>query len=210
VIRVLIADEHPLLREGVVHALALEPDFAAPGEAGSSHEVLRMLEKAAWDVIVLGLSMPGRGGLETLSEIRRLKRTTPVLVLTAHSEVQFVLRAIKAGANGYITKNASPSEIVAAIRKVAAGKSYFTPAVAESLAASMAFPGSPPPNEELTDREFLVACRIAAGKTVSQIAGEISLSVKTVHIYRARTLKKLGVRTNAELTRYALQRGWVV
>jgi two-component system invasion response regulator UvrY len=182
-IRVLIADDHPVVRKGLVGSLALESGFAPPGEAGQISEVLN---------------------------IRRLKRSIPVLVLSVYSDTHFVARAIKAGANGYITKSAASSEVVAAIRHLAAGNVYFAPGVAESLASSLASPGEPTRQPELTDREFVVVCRIASGKTVSEIAREISLSVKTVHIYRARALSKLGVRTNAELTRYALKSGWVV
>lgn len=208
-IHVLIADDHPLVRQGVARALALEPDFAVPGEAGNSRELLSMIERQNWDVILLDLSMPGRGGLEALGDIRRRNASVPVLVLTVHSDAQFISRAIKAGANGYLTKTAPRAELVAAIRELIAGRSYFPATVAESLAAKLTSRAGRPRHESLTDREFLVMCRIAAGKTVAEIAEEVSLSVKTVHMHRARALKKMGMRTNAELARYALQHGLV-
>lgn len=198
------------MRQGVAHALAREPDFATPGEAGDSRELLSLLQQQDWDVVLLDLSMPGRGGLEALHDIRRRKPAIPVLVLTVHSETQFVARAIKAGANGYVTKTTTPSEIVTAIRELIAGRPYFQSAVAESLATALASRKSRPLHETLSNREFLVMCRIAAGKTVSAIAKEISLSVKTVHIDRARALKKMHMRTNAEFTHYALRHGLVV
>jgi DNA-binding NarL/FixJ family response regulator len=209
-IHVLIADDHPLVRQGVARALALEPDFAPPGEAGNSRELLSIIERKKWDVILLDLSMPGRGGLEALSDIRRRKPSIPVLVLTRHSESHFVKRAIKAGANGYLTKTAPISELVTAIREVIAGRPYFPAAVAESLVAALTSSGNRPPHEALSDRELLVMCRIAEGKTVAEIAEEVSLSVKTVHMHRARALKKMGMRTNAEFARYALQHKLIV
>jgi two-component system invasion response regulator UvrY len=153
--------------------------------------------------------MPGRGGLDVLREIRRRKPALPVLVLSMHSEEQFAIRAIKAGASGYLSKSNALTEVVRAIRKVLSGKKYVSPTLAETLADALEADHDRPPHECLSDREFQAMCKIASGKTVSQIAAEISLSVKTVSTYRARVLEKMNMHTNAELTRYAIQRGLV-
>lgn len=208
-IRVLIADDHPLLRDGIKQVLGQEPDMAVLGEAEDSEQVLARIDGQVWDVVLLDISMPGRGGLDVLREIRRRRPTLPVLILSMHAEEQFAVRAIKAGASGYLSKTNAPVEVVHAIRKVVTGKKYVSPTLAESLANALESDSEHLPHESLSDREFQVMCKIASGKTVSQIAAEISLSVKTVSTYRARVLEKMHMRTNAELTRYALQKGLV-
>jgi len=208
-IRVLVADDHPLIRSGLKQILAQEPDVAVLGEAGDSEQLLELLEQQAWDVVLLDITMPGRGGLDALHEIRRRRPALPVLVLSVHAEEQFALRAIKAGASGYLSKTDPPSEIVRAIRKVVSGKKYVSATLAETLANAIESGSDRPPHESLSDREFQVMCKMASGRTVSQIAVEISLSVKTVSTYRARVLEKMNMRTNAELTRYAIQNGLV-
>jgi two-component system invasion response regulator UvrY len=208
-IRVLVADDHPLLRSGIKQVLGQESDVAVLGEAEDSEQVLQRIDEQGWDVVVLDIAMPGRSGLDALREIRRRRPNLPVLVLSMHSEEQFAIRAIKAGASGFISKSDAPTEIVRAIRKVVTGKKYVSASLAETLANAIESETHRPPHESLSDREFQVMCRIASGKTVSQIAVEISLSVKTVSTYRARILEKMSMRTNAELTRYALQTGLV-
>ena len=208
VIRVLIADDHPLVRSGLRQVLAPEPDFAVPGEAEDSEQAVKSVDEQSWDVVLLDISMPGRGGLDALREIRRRRPTLPVLILSMHSEDQFAIRAIKAGASGYLSKVHPPSEVIRAIRRVITGKRYVTSTLAEAL-ANVVESGSARPHETLSDREFQVMCEIAAGKTVSEIAARISLSVKTVSTYRARALEKMSMRTNAELTRYAIENGLV-
>jgi two-component system invasion response regulator UvrY len=208
-IRVLVADDHPLIRSGLKQILSREPDVAILGEAEDSEQVLERIEEQAWDVVLLDITMPGRGGLDALREIRRRQPTLPVLVLSMHAEEQFAVRAIKAGASGYLSKTDPPAEIVQAIRKVASGKKYVSASLAQTLANALESASDRPPHEALSDREFQVMCKMASGKTVSQIAVEISLSVKTVSTYRARVLEKMNMRTNAELTRYAIQNGLV-
>lgn len=208
-IRVLVADDHPLLRSGLKQVLSQEPDLELVGEAEDSSQALKRIEEEPWDLVILDIAMPGRGGLDVLRDIRRMRPELPVLVLSMHAEEQFAVRAIKAGARGYLSKVNPTSEVVRAIRKILTGKKYVSPGLAEALADSLDADSTRPPHEILSDREFQVLCQIALGKTVSQIAAEISLSVKTVSTYRARVLEKMGLRNNAEITRYAIRRGLV-
>ena len=208
-IRVLVADDHPLLRSGLKQVLSQEPDLDVVGEAGNSDQVLSQIRQRNVDVLILDLTMPGRGGLDVLREIRRDLPHLPVLILSMHAEDQFAVRAIKAGANGYLSKDTAATELVKAIRKVLTGKKYVSPSLAEMLVNALDQDSERPPHESLSDREFQVLCKIASGMTVSQIAVEISLSVKTVSTYRARVLEKMNMSNNAELTRYAIQSGLV-
>jgi DNA-binding NarL/FixJ family response regulator len=208
-IRVLVADDHPLLRTGLKTVLSQEADLEVGGEAKDSDEVLRQLHENTYDVLVLDLVMPGRGGLDVLRDIRRDFPVLPILILSVHAEDQFAIRTIKAGANGYLSKDNVGPEVVRAIRKVLTGKKYVSPTLAEMLANSLDSDNERPPHQTLSDREFQVMCKIASGMTVSQIAAEVSLSVKTVSTYRARVLEKMNMNNNAELTRYAIQNGLV-
>jgi two-component system invasion response regulator UvrY len=204
-----VADDHPLLRNGLRLVLQQETDFGQPGEAENSEELLRRLEERPWDLIVLDIGMPGKNGLEVLQEIRRLHPTMPVLMLSMHSEELYAIRAIKAGANGYLTKNSASGELVPAIRRILSGRKYVSAALAETLANAVESGEPRPPHETLSDREYHVMCRIATGKSVSEIAEETSLSVKTISTYRARALEKMRMHTNAEMTRYAIRNGLV-
>lgn len=206
-IQVLVADDHPLLRSGLKHVLQQEPEFSVSGEAENSEEVLARLDERAWDVVVLDIAMPGRNGLETLSEIRKRRPALPVLILSMHSEEQYAIRAIRAGASGYLTKSNAPGELVLAIRRVLAGNKYVSAALAGVLANVSGW--ERPLHELLSDREYHIVCRIASGKGVSEIAAETQLSVKTISTYRARALEKMNMRTNGELTRYAIRNGLV-
>ena len=208
-IRVLVADDHPLLRNGLRQILAQEPDLMVGAEAENSDQTLEYVEREPWDIVILDITMPGRSGLEVLRDIRRKHPDLPVLVLSMHSEDQFAVRAIKAGANGYISKDNAAAEVVRAIRKILTGKKYVSAKLAEILADALNAETERPRHESLSDREFQVLCQLASGKTVSQIASEIPLSVKTVSTYRARILEKMSMRNNAELTRYAIQNGLV-
>jgi two-component system, NarL family, invasion response regulator UvrY len=208
-IRVLVADDHPLLRHGLKQVLEQEPDLGEVGEAADSEQALEQIDQKKWDVVILDIAMPGRGGLDVLREIRRRNPTLPVLVLSVHSEDDFAVRAIKAGANGYLSKVNPTTEVLRAVRKVLTGKKYVSASLAEALANALESENERALHESLSDREFQVMCRIASGKTVSQIAVEIALSVKTVSTYRARVLEKMHMSTNSELTRYAIQRGLV-
>lgn len=208
-IRVLLADDHPLLRDGLRQVLTQEPDVEVVGEAGDSEQVLREVSEKDCDVLVLDLTMPGRGGLDVLRDIRRQRPNLPILILSMHAEDQFAVPAIKAGANGYLCKDNAGPEVVKAIRRVLTGKKYVSPTLAEMLANALDHDGERPPHESLSDREFQVLCKIASGMTVSQIAEEVSLSVKTISTYRSRVLEKMNMHNNAELTRYAIQTGLV-
>lgn len=208
-IEVLIADDHPLVRSGLKHVLEGEPDFRAPGEAENAVQLLQKINEKRWDAVVLDIGMPGRSGLETLSDIKKQRPSLPVLILSMHSEEQFAVRAIKAGASGYLTKNKAPGELVRAIRQIVTGRKYVSPALAEVLANAIESGEQKTLHDILSDREYHVVCAIASGKSVSQIAQEASLSVKTVSTYRARALEKMNMRTNAELTRYAIRNGLV-
>lgn len=207
--RVLVADDHPLLRSGLRQVLSQEPDLEVIGEAEDSEQVLQKVSENNCDVVILDLTMPGRGGLDVLRELRRQHPALPILVLSVHAEDQFAVRAIKAGASGYLSKENAAPEVVRAVRKVLTGKKYVSPTLAEMLANALDHDDQRPPHETLSDREFQVLCKIASGMTVSQIAAQVSLSVKTVSTYRARVLEKMNMHNNAELTRYAIQSGLV-
>lgn len=207
--RILVADDHPLLRNGLRMVLNAEPDLELAGEAEDSDQVLEQVRREDWDALILDLSMPGCGGLDVLREVRRLRPNLPVLVLSMHAEDQFAVRSIRAGASGYVCKVTGAAEVVSALRKVLTGKKYVSASLAETLATALDHESSRPAHETLSDREFQVMCRIASGKTVSQIAAEVSLSVKTISTYRSRVLEKMNMRSNAELTRYAIQQGLV-
>ncbi len=208
-IQVLAVEDHPFTRSGIRQVLCQEHDFAPPDDASDNWEALQKIAQGGCDVVVLDLGLPGRSGLETLLEIRRNFPDLPVLILTAYSEKQFALRALKAGANGYLTKASAPGLLVRAIRQVAGGGRYIDPAVAEVLASTLVngLPGGG--HEALSNREFEVLRAIARGKTVSEIASDLSLSVKTISTYRARGLEKMHMRNNAEFTRYAIRNGLV-
>lgn len=208
-IRVLIADDHTIVRRGLKQILSEQPDMAAPGEARNAAEALQQVRAGVWDVLVLDISMPGRGGLDILREIRAHHAALPVLVLSTHPEEQYAIRSLKAGAAGYLTKESAPEELVKAIRKVHAGGRYVSPSLAERLASVLNVDGQTPPHERLTDREYEVLRLLASGKTVSEVADVLFLSVKTVSTYRTRILEKMGMRTNAELTSYAVRNGVV-
>ncbi len=208
-IKILIADDHPIVRRGLRQILVEQPDMAVLGEAQNAQELLDLARHDNWDVVVLDISMPGRGGLEVLKDLKTLRPGAAVLVLSIHPEDQYAGRALKAGAAGYLTKDSAPEELVKAIRKVLAGGKYVSPSFAETLALRLDASLAKPLHEALSDREYQVLCRIASGKTVSQIAEELALSAKTVSTYRGRILDKLGLDTTAELMRYALERGLV-
>ena len=204
-INILIADDHAIVREGLKQIVSSEPDMKVTGEAHNAQGVLDLVRDRNWDVVVLDINMPGRNGLEVLKELKRERPALPVLVLSVHPEEQYGIRVLKAGAAGYMNKESAPEELVTAIRKVIRGGKYLTPTLAERLAFQVADGSEQHPHEKLSDRELQVLCLIASGKTVSEIAGDLSLSVKTISTYRARILEKMSMKSSAELTRYALQ-----
>jgi two-component system invasion response regulator UvrY len=205
-IRVLVADDHAVVRRGVLQILEDTPDMVAAGEACTGREVLRAVQEHDYDVLVLDIAMPDGSGLEVLKQLQTLKPNLRVLILSMYPEKQYAVRALKAGAAGYLTKESAPGELIAAIRQVARGGRYVTRSLAETLAAELGGEMAKEPHETLSDREYQVMCLLAAGKTVTEIATELSLSVKTVSTYRTRILDKLNLKSTAEIIRYALER----
>jgi DNA-binding NarL/FixJ family response regulator len=203
--KILLTDDHAVVRHGLKQILADEFKRAIFGEARNAQEALDLVWKEHWDVVVLDITMPGRSGLEVLREIKKSKPRVPVLVLSMHPENQFAVRVLKRGASGYMTKESAADELVGAIKKVLAGGRYVSTSLAEKLATYLAADSPKPPQELLSDREFQVLRLIASGKIVSEIAKELSLSVKTISTYRTRILEKMGLRNNAELMHYAMQ-----
>lgn len=203
-IRVLVADDHPIVRMGVRRLIEQDDALQLVAEVDSSEEAFRRALEDDVDVLLLDLEMPGRGGLETLREVKRHRPNARVLVLSQHPEDPYAIRTLRAGALGYLNKASIPDCLASAIRTVARGERYLSPGVAQQLATYVADPGSAQPHEALSDREFQVLVAIGQGKTVSQIAGELALSVKTVSTYRSRLLDKIGLENNAQLIRYAL------
>ncbi|GIW78606.1 MAG: DNA-binding response regulator [Gemmatales bacterium] len=204
-IRILIADDHPVVRSGIKQILSDEEDLTVLGEAENDKEVLQLIRTQEWDVLILDLNMPGRNGLDILQEVKRLKPHLPVLVLSMHAEDQIALRVIRAGAAGYLNKECAPEKLVEAIRKVHTGSRYVSEAVANQLARLVAGGKEKAPHELLSDREYQVMCLLASGKTLSEVAETLKLSVKTISTYRARILEKMNLSSNAALTYYAIR-----
>jgi len=202
-IRVLIADDHPIVRHGIARMLEAESGLAVAGEAGTCADALEAALRDDCDFVLLDLNMPGRGGLDVLQELKRLRPGLPVLVLSMYDEVQFAVRAIKAGAAGYLTKDSAAGELVRAIRQIVGGRRYVSSTLAEPMAAYLA-DGGREVHEALSDRERRVFALLVDGQTVTEIAGELALSVKTVSTYRTRLLRKLRLDSTAALVRYAL------
>jgi two-component system, NarL family, invasion response regulator UvrY len=203
-IKVLIADDHAILRRGLKEILSREMEGAVCGEAKDAQQVLARVQSDHWDLVILDLSMPGRSGLDVLRDIKGLRPKLPVLVLSMHPEDQYGKRILKAGAAGYMNKESAPEELIKAIRKVLAGGRYVSPALAERLAWDLNEDVTRPVHETLSDREFEVLRMIASGKTVTQIAEELHLSVATVSTYRARILEKMKMSTTVQIMHYAL------
>ncbi len=208
-IRVIVADDHAVVREGLKQIVAEVPDMTVVAEAATGDETLAAAREIQADILVLDLSMPGRGGLEVLREVRHLRPNLPVLVLSVHSPAQYGIRMLRSGASGYLTKESAPEELVLAIRKVVDGGKYLSAEMAERLADHLSQKGPGRPHELLSDREFEIVRRLALGKKISEIAEELALSPKTVSTYRRRAMAKLHVETNAELTHYALEEGLI-
>jgi len=209
VIKILVADDHAIVREGLKQIVADTTDMVVAGEAADGQEVLEQVRKEEWDLILLDISMPGRGGIDTLKNLKVEKPALPVLILSMYPEEQYAIRALKAGAAGYLTKESAPEELIAAIRKVSGGGRYISAALADNLASHIETRTEKPLQESLSDREYQVMLMIASGKTVSEIAEELSLSVKTISTNRTRALRKMNMKNNAEMTRYAIKHGLV-
>lgn len=204
-IKILIADDHAIVREGLKQIVAETSDMVVAGEAVNGQEVLERVRKEDWNLILLDISMPGRGGIDTLKMLKVEKPKLPVLVLSMYPEEQYAVRALKAGASGYLTKESAPEELIKAIRKVSQGRKYISEALAESLVSHVGTNSEKSLHETLSNREYQVMLMIASGKTVKEIANELSLSAKTISTNRVRALKKMGMKNNAEITYYAIK-----
>ena len=204
-IRILVVDDHAIVREGLKQILGDEKDLTVLAEAGNGQEALDQIFRQTFDVILMDISMPGRSGLEILKDIKNEHPKLPVLILSMHPEEQYAIRALKAGAAGYLNKASAPDELIGAIRKVATGRKYVSPSVAEKLAFELGSDQTRLPHELLSDREHQVMLMLASGRTVTEIADELCLSVKTISTYRARIMEKMNLKKNAELTLYAVQ-----
>jgi two-component system invasion response regulator UvrY len=207
--RILIIDDHEIVRDGLKNILNEQLKDTIFGEASTPPEAHALAIEQDWDVAVLDLSLGGRSGLEVLKELKQIRPRLPVLILSMHSEEQYARRAFKAGAGGYITKDSPRAELIKAINKVAEGGRYVSPALAEELVLDLERGSDRPPHETLSNREFEVMRLIASGKTVGEIAVLLSLSDKTIGTYRTRILDKLGMKSNAELTHYAIKGGLI-
>ena len=204
-IRVLLADDHAIVRAGLKEILAGTGDITVAAEATNGQEVMARIRGQDYDVAVLDMSMPGRSGIELIKQVKDEKPKLRVLVLTMHSEEQYAVRALKAGASGYLTKDSAAEQLVAAIRKIAAGGAYVSPETAERLVLDASPRAEAAPHTLLSDREFQVLQLIAGGQSVSEIARRLALSVKTVSTHKTRILQKMGLANQAELIRYALE-----
>lgn len=207
--RVLIADDHEIVRCGLREILIRRLGNVDVGEAKDGGEAINRLIQETWDVVLLDINMPGRSGLEVLEEARRLRPSTPVLLLTSYPEEQFALRAFKLGAAGYVTKQEASDQLITAVQRALAGGKYVTPTLAERLATCVGAGGKEEPHEALSHRELQVLRFIAVGRTIKEIAAELNLSEKTVATYRSRISEKAGLKTNVEIARYALKQGLV-
>jgi two-component system, NarL family, invasion response regulator UvrY len=206
-IRVLIADDHRIVLRGIEEILLKTPDIRVLGEAHTGRETLERIAREEFDLLLLDISLPDRNGLEVLKLIKERSPRLPVLVLSMHPEEQYAVRALKAGASGYITKESAHEELIEAIRRIARGRRYVSAALAEKIAFLISPEGGGAPHERLSDREFEVMLQIGAGKKINEIAGVLFLSPKTVTTYKSRIFQKMGLRTTADVVRYLIENG---
>ncbi len=208
-IKVLIADDHAIVRRGLKQLLLEEYPSAIIEETADAENLVSKAIQGEWDLVICDLSMPGRSGLDALRQIRQASPSLPVLIMSMHPEDQYAVRVLKAGASGYLSKESIHNELIRAVHTVLLGKKFITPSIAEKLADAFNTNNGQSPHESLSDREFDVFKLLAAGKSVSEIAAQLSLSVTTVSTYRARIMEKMNMRSNAELTRYGLEKGLI-
>ena len=204
-LRILIVDDHPIVREGLKQIVSETSDMRVVAEAANATEALKQIRQKDCDVILLDISMPGRNGLDILEDLKKFERKPRVLVLSIHPEEQYAIRAFRAGASGYLTKESAPIELIDAIRKVSRGGKYISPSVAEQLALNLDGDDRRPLHHCLSNREYYVMCMIASGKTINEIARDLVLSKKTIVTYRSRLMHKMRMNNTAEITRYAIQ-----
>ena len=203
--KILIADDHAIVREGIKQILAEIPGNITTDEATNGQEVLQQVWNNDYDLILLDISMPGRSGLDILTQLKSEQPDLKILILSMHPEEQYAVRALKAGASGYLTKESTPLELTEAIKKVSIGKKYVSASLAETLASHLETTTEKPLHQALSNREYEVMCMIASGKTVKEIADDLSLSVKTISTYRTRILEKMNMKNNAQITPYTIQ-----
>ena len=208
-INVVVVDDHAVVREGLKRIIAESGGMNVSGEAADGYEAMQVIKREPCDVVLLDITMPNKSGLDVLKELHAESPRLPVLVLSMHPEDQYAVRVLRAGAAGYVTKESAPAKLVQAIRKVVRGGKYVSASLAEKLVYDLGSETDKAPHEILSDREYQVLCMIASGKTVTQIAEELTLSVKTISTYRVRILEKLKMNNNAEITRYAIKEGLV-
>jgi len=208
-LRVVVVDDHPVVREGLKRIIAESNELSVAAEASDGEEALQTLRNNPCDVVLLDISLPKKSGLEVLKHIRAEQPRLPILILSMHSEDEYAVRMLRAGASGYLTKESTSANLISAIRKVVRGGRYVSPALAERLAFDLQTDSDRPAYEALSDREYQILCMLSGGKTVSEIATDLSLSVKTISTYRVRVLEKLRLKNNAELMRYAIKQGLV-
>lgn len=204
-IKILIADDHAIVREGLKQIVAEESDMKVTGEAANASELFELLDKDSWEIVVLDINMPGKSGLEALKEMKIRNIKVPVLILSMFSEEQYGIRAIKAGAAGYLKKVSAPTELVSVIRKIVGGGKYISPTLAEKLADNFDVNNKKALHQNLSDREYQIMCFISLGKSAEEIAEELAISIHTVYSYRNRILEKMHLKSNVELTQYAIQ-----
>jgi len=204
-LKVLIVDDHTVVRQGLKHILLEEWAGAAFGEAANVNDMLPLFRKQSWDVVLLDINMPGRSGFDVLRDLKHEKPDIPILILSGHPEDQYAVRVLRAGASGYLPKETASDELIKAVRKVLEGGRYVSAPLAEQMASGLARESEKLPHETLSDREYQVLCLLASGKTATEIADQLSLSVKTISTFRSRVLNKMHKKTNAELAHYAIQ-----
>jgi two-component system, NarL family, invasion response regulator UvrY len=208
-IKILIVDDHAIVREGLSRIIGAEADMMVAGMAKDGTEVIRLMLDKEIDVVVLDISMPGKSGLDLIKDLKQVQPLVKILMLSMYPEERFAMRSIKAGASGYLTKEMAPEEIVSAVRTIYSGRKYITPALADMIAEELQNPSEKVPHELLSDREFEVLCMLAIGKPVVEIASTLSLSESTVSTYRMRILQKMNLKTNSDLIHYGIEHGLV-
>jgi DNA-binding NarL/FixJ family response regulator len=208
-IRILIADDHAIVRAGLKEFVASDGDMQVTGEASSGDEAIGLVRNGEFDVVLLDIRMPEGSGIDTLKQLKALRPRLPVLMLSGFAEEQYALNLLRAGAAGYVGKEAAPTELVRAIRTVVLGRKYVSPELAQILAAGVAGEADQPLHAQLSQREFQIFCKLAAGESVSSIADDLLISVKTVSTYRTRVLEKMNLKSNADLTYYAIKNGLI-
>ena len=208
-IKILIADDHAVIRRGLKQIVSETPDIIVAGEASTGYEVLDKVRGNDYNAVILDISMPGGDGLNILKQLKKAKPKIPILVLSVHPEDQYAVRALKAGAAGYLTKDSAPGELISAIRRVSCGRKYVSSQLAEKLASDLETDKGRQLHEKLSDREYQVLCMMASGKKAKEIAADLCLSVKTISTYRSRILEKMRMKNNAELTHYAIKHGLI-